>query len=75
MNISKASLLPFYEKLAKDCRKDLKTLEPGREREIVGGNLRMAENWIKFLNDPDVPEQNDPKFKQKMKKLEKKAAK
>jgi len=64
----------FYKKLARDCRRDLKTLKPSREREIVEGNLRTAEMWIKFLSDPDVPELSDPKFKSKMRKLESKDA-
>jgi len=72
MNVTKASLLPFYKTLARDCRRDLKTLVPGREREIVEGNLHKADVWIKFLSDADVPEMGDPDFKQKMKKLAKK---
>jgi len=69
--ITKASLLPFYTKLAADCRRDLKTLKADHPaRPAIEGNLRMADTWIKFLSDPDVPEQNDPKFKQKMRKLE-----
>jgi hypothetical protein len=70
----KAEVLKFHKKLASDCRRDLKTLAPGREREIVEGNLRTAEMWIKFLSDPDVPDFGDPKFKSKMKKLETKDA-
>ena len=64
-------MLTFYEKLKRDCERDLKTIKAGTpEYEIVEGNLRKAETWIAFLSDPDVPDFNDPKFKSKMKKLE-----
>ena len=70
----KSSVLSFHKQFARDCRRDLKTLKPGREREIVEGNLRKAETWIEFLSNPEVPDMGDPKFKSKMKKLEKKDA-
>lgn len=74
MSVLKSDVAGFHKKLAADCRRDLKTLKPGREREIVESNLRTAEMWIKFLSNPDVPEMGDPKFNQKMKKLEAKDA-
>lgn len=72
--VTKNSMLAFYKKLRRDCKRDLKTLQKGTKvYEVVEGNLMKAETWIAFLSDPDVPELDDPKFKSKMKKLDAKA--
>lgn len=48
--MSKANSIDVYKKLADDCRRDLRKFHPDApEYIIVEKNLRMAENWIKFL--------------------------
>lgn len=71
-DIPKSYFLNFHKKIVRDCKRDLKTMTPDDPAyRIVNNNMIASQNWVKFLSNPDVPELNDPKFKTKMKKLDK----
>jgi hypothetical protein len=68
--ITKVSMIREYKKVVRECKAELKNCSPDDLGiPAIQGNMAAAEHWIKFLSDPDVPEQGDPEFDAKMAKL------
>jgi hypothetical protein len=73
--ITKASMIKEYKKVVRECEQELKTCAPDDLGiPAITRNMAAAEHRIKFLSDPDVPEQGDPEFDAKMAKLKERDA-